>query len=101
MGIRKALRLGITKGVQHNLNPIRAINLAQSKAIISVLKCTECKHASKSHTRRRPQFVPMPREQLAKLIQETGFPGSMGFHECIFYYCDECDLECSESKKHE
>lgn len=94
MGKLKALRLGIVKGIQHTKEYGQRVTL--NKAIdftISRMKCTSCDHASRSHTRVRPNFAPLVGEQLFKLLKETQDKATGFLDECRFYHCDDCDRE--------
>lgn len=93
MGKLRALKLGITKGVQHTITYGQRQTLGHALDFtINRLKCNQCGHPSRSHTRVLPGFAPMVGEQLFQLIKETQNKTRGGFDECTFYYCDACGV---------
>jgi len=91
LGKLKALRLGIVKGVQHTVDPRHRA----TRKILEQLHCLDCGHGSLMHTRVRPAFAKDDKATIRNAIFQTGFPGSKGFHECTFFYCDMCEtLAC-------
>lgn len=91
MGKLRALKLGIVKGVQHTIEYGNRQTFQRAvEFTISRLKCIDCNHPSRSHTERRPNFVPMEAEALFKLLKETQDKHTGGMQECIFYFCSDC-----------
>src|SRR6266704_585383 len=92
MGKLRALKLGITKGIQHTIDPKhRAVN-----KLLSKLHCLDCGHGSFSHTRRLPQFQNLSKTDFRVMVLSTGFPGYGGWHECRFLHCDKCDHKSTD-----
>lgn len=95
MGKLKALRLGIVKSIQHTKDTVDPRHRA-AKQLLEKLTCLDCKHPSLSHSKRKPAFEKTPKAELREAIFQTGSPGSGGFHECTFFYCDDCEHKTVE-----
>ncbi|SRR6266566_783461 len=71
-------------------NPKRRLAQAVDK-VTGRMICTECKHASNSHTIRHKEYIGMKGSEIFQLLVPTRI--GPNFNECFIFECDDCHNE--------